>query len=66
MIKKYIRSIVTEWMKIKNRDPQIKRFIKYHRRTKDVEIQEMIRYMKKHNQFSMMNCELTCEYNPGG
>ena len=59
--------IMASWInKIKvrmRRDPRIKVFLKYHRKTKDPEILSMMKFMKKHNQFNMMNCELSQNYN---
>ena len=57
-----IRRLVERIFKKQDKNPLIKDFVKYHKHTKDAEIQSMISYIKAHETFDMMNCELSKDY----
>lgn len=60
------------WIKISNRCAMFierqrkekwkRRFLHYHKKTKDIEIREMVDHIKRNRSFNMINCELKMDY----
>lgn len=61
-----LRRLIGKFRRVNYQDPRIKEFIEYYKSTDDLEILKMIEFMKKYNQFNMMNCELSKKYEVGG